>query len=42
VRKPTSYRGHYFHVANIRGPEDIDDRLRGWLTEAYLASPAAD
>lgn len=39
VRKVIEYSGRYFHVANLRGPEDIDDRLRGWLTEAYLNSP---
>jgi hypothetical protein len=31
--------GGWYHVANLRGPEDLDDRMRGWLTEAYLASP---
>jgi hypothetical protein len=33
------YHGRYYHVANLRGPEDLDDRLRGWLTEAYEHSP---
>jgi hypothetical protein len=27
-------------VANLRSAEDLDDRLRSWLTEAYLNSPA--
>ena len=39
VRKVVEYHGRYHHVANLRGPEDLDDRLRGWLTEAYLDSP---
>jgi hypothetical protein len=39
TRRVISYGGRYYHVANIRGPEDLDDELRGWLTEAYLASP---
>src|SRR5438445_13673142 len=39
VRKVEGYRGRYYHVANIRSPEDIDDDIRGWLTEAYLNSP---
>lgn len=39
IRKVNQYHGRYYHVANLRGPEDLDDRLRGWLTEAYLASP---
>jgi hypothetical protein len=29
-----------YHVVNIRGPEDVDDDVRAWLTEAYLDSPA--
>jgi hypothetical protein len=39
TRKPVSGGGGWYHVANLRGPEDLDDRMRGWLTEAYLASP---
>jgi len=38
VRKVVEYHGRYYHVANLRGPEDLDDRLRAWLTEAYLSS----
>ena len=29
----------YFHVVNLQGPEDLDQDIRRWLTEAYLASP---
>lgn len=25
-----------YHVVRLRGPEDVDDEVRGWLTEAYL------
>jgi hypothetical protein len=39
VRKPIAYSGRYHHVVNVGGPEDVDDRIKGWLTEAYLASP---
>jgi len=39
VRKVAEYHGRYYHVANLRGPGDLDDRLRSWLGEAYLASP---
>ena len=39
VRKVMEYHGRYYHVANLRGPDDFDDRLRGWLTEAYEHSP---
>jgi hypothetical protein len=37
-RKPIAHGGHYYHVINLRGPEDVDDQIRGWLTEAYLDS----
>src|SRR5689334_16598908 len=30
-------RGAYF--VDLRRPEEVDDELRDWLTEAYLASP---
>jgi len=39
TRKVIPYHGRYFHVVNLRGPEDLDDEIRGWLTEAYLDSP---
>jgi hypothetical protein len=39
VRKVIEYGGRYWHVANLRGPDDLDERLRGWLAEAYLNSP---
>lgn len=39
TRKVISYGGRYWHIANLRIPEDFDDRLMGWLTEAYLESP---
>lgn len=39
VRKVMEYSGRYYHVANLRTPADFDDRLRGWLTEAYVNSP---
>ncbi len=39
TRKVMEYHGRFHHVANLRGPDDLDDRLRAWLTEAYLNSP---
>jgi hypothetical protein len=39
TRKVTAYHGRYHHVANLRGPEDLDDELRARLTEAYLSAP---
>ncbi|TML39218.1 MAG: hypothetical protein E6G27_11215 [Actinobacteria bacterium] len=40
TRKVVGYRGRFFHVVNLRGPDELDDEVRGWLTEAYLDSPA--
>lgn len=34
--KVQPYGGRYYHVFNLRSPEDFDERLRQWLTEAYL------
>ena len=42
TRKVVPYGGRYWHVANVAGPEDLDEVLLGYLTEAYLASPAGD
>jgi hypothetical protein len=39
VRRVVRYGSRYHHVANLAGPEDLDEDLRGWLTEAYLDSP---
>jgi hypothetical protein len=39
VRKVSPYGDRYHHVANLRGPDDLDDALRDCLTEAYLTSP---
>ena len=41
TRKVMPYNGRYYHVANLRSPEDFDDRLREWLTESYLAAGGA-
>ena len=39
-RKPIAHGGRYYHVVNLRGPDDLDDQIRGWLSEAYLDSPS--
>ena len=39
TRKPIAYSGKYFHVVNLREPDDVDDQIRNWLTEAYLDAP---
>ena len=28
---------HWWHVVNVREAEEVDDELKGWLAEAYLA-----
>jgi hypothetical protein len=38
TRKVVPYGGNYYHTANLRSPDDLDDDLRDWLTEAYLNS----
>lgn len=39
TRKVVTYSGRAYHVVNLCGPEDVDDDIRGWLTEAYFESP---
>lgn len=39
TRKVVAYHGRYYHVFNLTGPDDLDDRIRECLTEAYLESP---
>jgi hypothetical protein len=36
VLNVVQWHGRYFHVANLATPEDFDDDLAAWLTEAYL------
>ncbi|MBV8985388.1 MAG: hypothetical protein JO248_13205 [Acidimicrobiia bacterium] len=36
VRKPIAYHGRYWHTANVRSADDVDDEVKQWLTEAYL------
>lgn len=30
-----------YHLVHLREPSDVDDDVRAWLTEAYLAAPPA-
>jgi hypothetical protein len=39
TKKVVPYHGHYYHVANLERPEEFDDELRDWITEAYLNAP---
>ncbi len=34
-RKVIDYQGKYYHVANLTDPEQVDDELLEWLTEAF-------
>jgi Domain of unknown function (DUF5655) len=35
VRKVTQWHGRYYHIANVRLPEDLDDALLDLITESY-------
>jgi hypothetical protein len=39
ARKPIAAGGLMYHVVNLRGPDDVDDDVRAWLTESYHAVP---
>lgn len=34
-RKPMEYSGRWHHVVNVREPEEVDDLVKEWVTEAY-------
>src|SRR5262245_10161095 len=36
TRKVQSWGAYQYHFINLRGPDDVDDRVREWLTESYL------
>jgi hypothetical protein len=38
-RKIIQYHGRYYHVANVGGPEELDQDLLALVTEAYFCSP---
>ena len=40
TRKPIAHGRRYYHVINLTGPDDLDDEIRGWLTEAFLDAPS--
>jgi hypothetical protein len=35
VRKVMQWNGRYYHIANVRQPEDLDDALLDLITESY-------
>ena len=41
-RKVQRWAGRYYHVFNLRSANDLDDRIRGWLTESYLLDAESD
>ena len=38
ARKMQGSAARTHHVVNLRSPADVDDDVRGWLTESYLES----
>ena len=34
-RKVSGERNQFYHVVNLHGPDDVDDQILEWLTEAY-------
>jgi hypothetical protein len=40
TRKVVEYGPRFWHVANVHGPDVVDDDLLGLLTEAYADEPA--
>lgn len=34
-RKPIAYGRAVYHVVNLRGPDDVDDVVKEWITEAW-------
>ena len=37
-RKPIPAGRIVYHVVNVRGPDDIDEVVQGWITESWEAS----
>lgn len=35
ARKPVVAGQRIFHVVNLRDPDDVDEQLKDWLTEAF-------
>jgi hypothetical protein len=35
ARKVVDYNGRWYHYFNLRAPDDVDDDIRAWLSEAY-------
>jgi hypothetical protein len=37
-RKPIQSGRTVYHVVNVRGPDDVDDMVKGWISEAWHAA----
>lgn len=37
-RKVVGEGSRWYHVVNVRRPDEVDGQLRDWITEAYLAA----
>jgi len=37
-RKPITSGRTVYHVVNVRRPDDVDDAVKGWITEAWEAA----
>ena len=35
ARKPIDTGSRWFHVVNLRTPDDLDDEIKAWLAESY-------
>jgi hypothetical protein len=36
-RRVVGEGNRFWHVVNVASPDEVDDLIRGWLTEAYLS-----
>lgn len=39
-RKVVDYQGKFFHVINLTSPDEVDDEVLEWLTEAFYKGDA--
>jgi hypothetical protein len=37
-RRPMDYHGRWYHTANLTSAADVDEAVKGWLTESYFAT----
>ena len=39
ITRHAEWNGSHYHFVRLREASDVDDDVKGWLTEAYLATP---